>query len=100
MLPRPVAPPAVQVRIAHLLSGVARKDMGALQRDLEAARSEVMGPFAGAALLRALAALQLPSGRARSFPPVELICAHPARLPSLPAQRRRWSRTAGRTRTW
>lgn len=36
-----------QVRIAHLLSAVAREDAAALRRDLEAARSEVMGPFSG-----------------------------------------------------
>jgi hypothetical protein len=36
-----------QVRIARLLWAVARKDGEALQRDLEAARSEVMGPFSG-----------------------------------------------------
>ena len=41
-----------QVRIAHLLSGVARKDAAALRRDLEAARSEVMGPFSGGWVFR------------------------------------------------
>ena len=39
-----------QVRIARLLWAVARKDGEALLRDLEAARSEVMGPFSGGQL--------------------------------------------------
>ena len=46
-LPLPHHPPLPQVRIARLLWAVARKDGEALQRDLEAARSEVMGPFSG-----------------------------------------------------
>ena len=36
------------MRIAHLLSAVARQRSEELQGKLEAARSEVMGPFSGA----------------------------------------------------
>lgn len=44
----PCHAPWRQVRIARLLWLVARKEGAeALQRDLEAARSEVMGPFSG-----------------------------------------------------
>lgn len=42
-----VPPFPLQVRIARLLWAVARKDTEALQCDLQAARSEVMGPFSG-----------------------------------------------------
>ena len=41
----------MQVRIAHLLSAVARQRSEELQGKLEAARSEVMGPFSGAPCL-------------------------------------------------
>ncbi len=45
------APP--QVRMARLLWSVAHRDFDALQRDLQRARSEVMGPFSGAGWLTA-----------------------------------------------
>lgn len=46
---RPPRLPQGQVRMARLLWSVAHRDFDALQRDLQRARSEVMGPFSGGA---------------------------------------------------